>query len=187
MSELEIVTITLSFVLGFGVTQILTGVVDLVRAPNRVQLDWMPLAWAWFLFVFHVQIWFGVFRVGEAAGIDVPTYMSFLAAAVLLFLGGGLILPSQARGLPTSLLADFDLMGRRALVPFVAFLGLLIYVNTSFNGVLVQLNNVLDFLLLLATVAVLVTDRRSLQRIATIAFAVVQTYGFLFVWARPGS
>jgi len=192
ISELEIVTITLSFVLGLGlglgVTQILTGIVDLVRSPKPVKLDWMPLAWAWFIFVFHVQVWFGIFEMGQGSGIAGPLYLLLLAAAIMLFLGGGLVLPSQGRGLPDSLLNDFDRFGRRALVPFGGFLILAVAVNTmAAGGVLLEDANLFDLTLLILTLIVFFTSRRRFQRTVTVAFFAVQTYGFIFIFARPGS
>ena len=116
-----------------------------------------------------------------------PMYVAILVASVLLSLGGGLILPSHGRGLPEALIDDFDRFGRRALIPFAGFYPVAIAVNRASGDGLLDLVNVFDFALFLLTVFVFFVRRRPLQRIATVAFAAIQVYGLLFIWARPGT
>jgi hypothetical protein len=185
MTEFEVITITLSLILGLGVAQILTGVVDLARASRPVTLDWMPLVWAWCLFAFQIQIWFAAFDISNMGQLDGGLYLIILAMAVLLYLAGGLVLPSQGRGLPGNLLDDFDKFGRRALYPLGGFLFVGIAMNLGVGLSFTHPINVFVYVLVIPLVAVLFSSRRALQRGATIVFALVQAYALLFVWSRP--
>ena len=60
MSGFEIITITFSFILGLGVTQILRSVAYVAREKEQYRLHWIPLSMAAVVLLFQVQFWFAL-------------------------------------------------------------------------------------------------------------------------------
>ncbi len=116
MSEFEIFTVVLSFILGLGIAQILSSVVFLIHSRRDVALSWTPFLWALALFELHINFLFAAFWFYSADRAFV-WYLLDLVSAVLLFISGGLVLPSESRALPEALDEFFDRDGRLALVP----------------------------------------------------------------------
>ena len=117
MEIFELITITLSFIVGLGVAQVLASVVGVIRARKDRELHWLPLAWAASIFLAHVQFWFALYSRNEQVTWTWGTFGPVLLLAVFLFLSGGLILPSEASQRSETLLEDFREHGRLSLIP----------------------------------------------------------------------
>ena len=55
MNVSEHLLVLVSIIVGLAITELLTGVRQLVRARKRVRLHWLPLAWAGFAMLGLVQ------------------------------------------------------------------------------------------------------------------------------------
>ena len=184
MSEIETFAIVLSFVLGLGVTQILSAVVFVLQSRRQVSLSWPPFLWAFALLLYHINYLFALLWIFATAGRMV-WYLD-IAMVILLFLSGGLILPSESRDVPASLDQFFIEDGYLALVPLFLFLVLhLVYASLVGLGVW-NFNGAMNFALLL-TIAVGFAARRRASLLTSALFAAIATISFLFVWARPGA
>jgi hypothetical protein len=188
LSELEIITLALSLILGLSMAQMLSSVALAFRARHECRPHWIPLTWAVSIFLFHVQFWFSVYDLDSI----VPAWTwdwfgPILLLAVLLFLSGAVILPSRERDLAEGLLGDFESHGKYALVPISFYLAAFIPMNVRMGMPWVSAANGLDVVLVcLAGVAIL-TKRARLRTAATVLFPIVQVWGVLFVWSSPGS
>jgi hypothetical protein len=187
MSEFELTTIILSFIVGFGVTGILTSIVALARSGEPIRLDWMPLAWTLGIFIDQVQFWFGVMFLQQVRPLTGAYFWMVILAACLLFLAGGLILPSERRGLPADLLDDFDRFGRRAVAAYGAFclvaFGLNLYAGVvPFSG-----PTGVNLALAVCSGVTYGVRHRPLQRAATVLALGLIVFAVLFVSSRPGA
>ena len=109
-----------------------------------------------------------------------------LVSAFLLFLSGGLVLPPAGGAGQPRLDAHFAEDGRLALLPLGLFLLLGIPYLLEGGVPLLDPNHwVLMALLGCAGVAYLRGGR--VRAGATVAFALVTTWAFVFVWVRPGA
>lgn len=184
MTELEIFSLVLSLILGLGVAQILSSSVYLIQVRRETSLRWVPFLWAFVIFLFHINFLFAMLEFYMSARAF-GWYLFDIFSAVLLFVGGGLILPSESRPVPEDLGVFFERHGRLALVPLGLFVGLSIPWNLEAGVSLVDPSN-----LLLAGILLMAgTAFRSRGRVragATMIAAALTTYAFLFVWARPG-
>ena len=184
MSEFELVSVVLSFILGLGVAQILSSMVYLIHSRRETRLRWTPLLWALSILLFHLNFLFAALWFYSASG-SFAWYLLDLFAAVLLFLSGGLVLPSESRSLPADLDEFFERDGRLSLLPMGVFLALSVPYNVEGGLPLLGRDNlIVTSLLVLAAVAFL--SRERIRMASTIIFAALTTYAFLFVFARPG-
>ena len=187
MSEFELITITFSFVLGLGVAQILGAPSAALRNRHSMALHWMPLGFAASIFLFHIQYWFVLFDYDANLISEWTwwTYGPFLGLAVLLFLSGGVVLPTPGSDAGDSLIHDFEQRGKLSLVFLAAYILAWVPANAWSEGTWFTSDVWLNLGLVgLLTVTYFASSRR-LQSAATGLFLTAQGYGLLFVWATP--
>ena len=170
MSELEIVTLSLSLILGLSMAQMLSTVAVSIRGRRESQLHWVPVAWATAIFSYHIQFWFA----------------PILVMAVLLFLSGALVLPGAGRPLPTDLIEDFEEHGRLALVPVSVYGLLWIPLNVRLGAEWLSAMNALNVVVVALAVVVFFSRDLRVRGIATLAYLTVTVGGIVWVWS-PGA
>ena len=193
MTEFQLLSVPIGLVLGLGITKILASISNLIRDRKQIKLHWMPFIWAVSLILFPLVFFFHIWDLNLRFSKDSQSwtwmyYGPVMLHAIMMYLGCSLILPNQLSGTSsTNLLTDFDENGRLALVPLAITLivswplNMYLY-DTPFFSAANYLNVILAALILVA----FLSNRRSLQYIATILFLLIQIYGMGFLWARPG-
>ncbi|MEN8375196.1 MAG: hypothetical protein ABFS34_07080 [Gemmatimonadota bacterium] len=184
MSDFEVFSVVLSFILGLGVAQILSAVVFAIQSRREIALSWTPFLWAFAIFLFHVNFLFAAFWF-YSADRAFEWYLVDLISAVLIFLSGGLVLPSKARPATLDFGDFFDKDGRLALVPLGVFLLLAFPYNVQGGAPMIGPDNLVIAGLLVLT-ATAFFSRGRLRSVASAASAVLTTVAFLFFWIRPG-
>lgn len=188
MTEFELLAIPLSLILGLGITQILGEVVAAIRNREHSRLHWLPLAWAAWIFLVHVQYFFYLWDLYELEVIW--TWSQFgpvLWHVTLLFLAAGLILPGpRERARNEHLIEDFQRHGRLALIPFalVTIDGIILNVF-QYGDTWLSLANVLNMIFTALVVSAFLT-KGWWRSVSTLALGVVLAYGLIFVWSAPG-
>lgn len=186
MTDIEIVTLTFSFVLGLGIAQILGAASAAIRDRRQRPLHWMPLAFAAAIFFLHIQYWF-VLVDYDAYVIDDwtwATYGPFLLVAVVLFLAGGIVLPTPGAESSDSLIEDFEKNGKLSLLFLAAYQLFWVVGNAQWDGwmsIAVWYNVAL-------TVPLLVVHRArpgALRDTAAAAYLAALAFALLFIWSTP--
>lgn len=186
MSEFEIITLTYSFVLGLGIAQILSAASAALRNRHKRPLHWLPLTFAASIFFFHIQFWFVIFDF-DANLIDNwtwGTYGPFLALAVVLFLSGGIVLPTPGADAGDSLIDDFEKNGKLSLLLLAAYILFWVPANAwseDWLSVGVWFNIGLTVPLL----ATYYARNETLRSATATLFFVAQAFGLFFVWSSP--
>jgi hypothetical protein len=188
VSELEIITLALSLVLGLSVAQMLSAAALAIRARKESRLHWLPLSWAAVIFLFHVQYWLAIFGLDEI----VPSwtwdwYGPVLVLAILLFFSGALILPAREKDLAAGLLRDFETHGKLALIPVSLYLLLWIPLNVRMGFAWVSPENTTDVVLVAIAVVVFVARAPRARTLATVLYLAVAAWGVFFVWSPSGA
>ena len=131
MSLFEVITITLSVILGLSMSHILWSTIATVRVRHKLKLHWLPFFWAACIFLQHAYYWFAVYSIEQSIdGWSWSWYLQLLLLAVLLFAAGALILPPESQR-ADDLRQDFQQNGRLALIPLAAHQ--LLWVPTNFR------------------------------------------------------
>ena len=191
MTEFEILSVPIFFVLGLGVTKILGAVGSTIRRREQTKLHWLPFAWVFVILLFQIQFFSVLWGFHEDERTWTwMSYVPILFHPFLYFLSATLILPTQRDDSVDSLLADFDKHGKLAVIAIgiTLFTAIVfnVYVGGSTWSEAMEANILNVILTALIVVVVTSSTRRYLQAAATIAFIVVQLYGILSVWTRPG-
>ncbi len=93
ISAFEYVSVFISIILGLGVTQILTGIADLVHQNERVKIYWPHLLWVLLVLVLHVQEWWVTFELRHLDKWRLPLFLFVLLYPVVLFILARLLFP----------------------------------------------------------------------------------------------
>lgn len=93
ISAFEYVTVLISIILGLGITQILTGIADLIHKSERVKLYWPHLIWILFVLLLHIQEWWVTYELKNYHPWRLPTFLFIMAYPVNLFVLARLLFP----------------------------------------------------------------------------------------------
>jgi hypothetical protein len=189
MSEFEIITITLSFIVGLGVAQLLTSFSAAVRARLEHPLHWMPFAWGAPILVFSVQYWFALLGLDRMlVDWNWLWYSQMLGLAIALFLAGALLLPTRASTAKAGLRDDFVVHGRYSLLALSVYLLGWIAPNAKLDdGDVFTESNVLNSVMVILALIAFKSKVERVWLIATVAFYVVFGYTVLTSYATPGA
>jgi hypothetical protein len=93
ISAFEYVTVFISIILGLGVTQILTGIADLVHQNERVKVYWPHMVWVLLVLILHVQEWYITFELRTFSAWRLPVFLFVLLYPIVLFITARLLFP----------------------------------------------------------------------------------------------
>ena len=185
MSQFEIITITLSVVLGLSMSHLLWAAASAVRSRRNMRLHWLPFAWAAGIFFVHVQYWFAAFAIDLIIdGWTWSWYLQILFLGVLLFASGALILPSESLQRVGELIEDFRQHGRLALIPLAGYFILWIPMSYRIDGATFDAGNIANLILTLLVVGGIYAKRSLIQSVMVILFSAVLIWASVFVWAQ---
>src|ERR1043166_5399334 len=93
ISAFEYVTVFISIILGLGVTQILTGIADLVHQKERVKVYWPHTVWVLLALILHVQEWWVIFELRTFDHWRLPVFLFVMLYPTVLFILARLLFP----------------------------------------------------------------------------------------------
>jgi hypothetical protein len=93
MTPFEYVTVLISIILGMGITQIVTGVADLVHQWHRVRIYWPHILWIFFVFFLHIQEWWATYELRQFESLRLPTFLFVLIYPINLFILARILFP----------------------------------------------------------------------------------------------
>ena len=121
MTAFEFLSVALSFVLGLAVTLVLTSFLSAFRARSESRMDWLPFAWAGYVLVNQFQYWWAIFELSSVSEWTVASFGMLLLLAVILFLAGGLTLPTGSGEYPRDLGEYFSTDGKWGVVALASY------------------------------------------------------------------
>lgn len=93
MSPFEFVTVLISIILGLGITQIMSGVADLIHQSKSVRLYWPHLLWVALVFVLHVQEWWLIYQLKSVIEWRLPMFLFLVLYPICLFILARILFP----------------------------------------------------------------------------------------------
>jgi hypothetical protein len=94
MTPFEYVSVLISIVLGLGITQIVSGLADIIHQWNRVKLYWPHLMWIVFVFFLHIQEWWVLYDLRTLGEWKLPTFLFIILYPINLFILARILFPS---------------------------------------------------------------------------------------------
>lgn len=136
MDSFRWIAVTLSLILGFGVTRLLSAGVAMFRSRSHAQLDWIPLVWAGCIFFWQIQYWWAVIELPRLIQTwYLGQFMILLGLALLLFVTAALILPASELGENEKLSDAFERDNHWALACLSAYFAMAFFADWHFWGI----------------------------------------------------
>ena len=135
MTPFEYITVLISIILGLGITQIMTGVADLVHQWDKVKLYWPHTLWVALVFIMHVQEWWVTYDLKQAFDTwRLPTFLFFTLYPVNLFILARILFPSVPAEGSIDLKIFYFANFRKFLLMFMILIVLSVISNVIVNG-----------------------------------------------------
>ena len=93
MEAFNYVSVIFSVVIGLGLSHLLTGIVELVKARRRVRFYWVHLVWVALTFVGHIFLWWTMWNLRLLRDWNFFSFLLILLAPVLLYAAASFLLP----------------------------------------------------------------------------------------------
>lgn len=175
MDSFKWITVTISIVLGVGITGMLSGAVALFRARGTVRFDWIPLVWAGCIFLWQLQYWWAVIELsGIVRTWTILEFSVLLLLVILLYVSSALVLPPQPVSNGSDLAAAFEHDGRWALIFLSAYFGVALVANVYlWQTTSLNYTQALDFALIVVPILYLRTQERRGRGFVTVFYALL--------------
>ena len=130
MTPFEYVSVLISIVLGLGITQIVTGVADIIHRWSKVKLYWPHLLWIVLVFFLHLQEWWLLFDLRTVTEWRLPTFFLTILYPINLFILARVLFPGDQSA--ENDMREFYLANYRKFFLLVAVLALTSLVDNIF-------------------------------------------------------
>ncbi len=172
------ISVTLSIILGFGVTRLLTAGVAMFRSRKCSELDWVPLVWAGCVFLWQIQYWWAIIELPRLIETwHLGQFMILLGLALLLFVTAALVLPSSELSKGEKLADAFERDGHWALPCLSLYFVIAFVADWHFWGVApLSYSGVLLGGLVLTPLLFVETSSRSTKEIITVFYLVLSLW-----------
>lgn len=133
MTPFEYVSVLISIVLGLGITQIVSGVADIVHQWSKVKLYWPHLMWIAFVFFLHIQEWWVLYELRTLDEWKLPTFLFIILYPINLFILARILFPSAGANAGTDFKKFYFENFRKFFVWAVILIALSLSDNILFN------------------------------------------------------
>ncbi len=97
MSSFEFIMVLVSIIMGLGITTLLSGTVDTLRADTLTKPGLLHGLWVLYLLLLHIGTWLLRWRVADRPQWTGPEVVAFLFAPIVLFALASLVFPRETR------------------------------------------------------------------------------------------
>lgn len=96
MTPFEYVSVLISIVLGLGITQIVSGLADIIHQWKSVKLYWPHLLWILFVFFLHIQEWWVLYDLRGRGTWSLPAFLIIILYPINLFIFARILFPANS-------------------------------------------------------------------------------------------
>lgn len=183
MTPFEYVTVLISIILGLGITQIVTGVADLVHQQERVKIYWPHLLWVVIIFVLHIQEWWATFELRQFDSWRLPTFLLVVLYPINLFILARLLFPlgisTEEIDLKEFYYQNFKkIFGWAIILPLLSLINNVFLIGHAFREEVIQL--LVPFILL--AMIRQKTQRETLHKILAVLFLSLLIVSMIVTW-----
>ena len=93
MTSFEYVTVLISIILGLGITQIVTGVADVIHQWNKMKLYWPHSLWVILTFIMHIHEWWYTYDLKTHESWHIIPFLFINLYPIMLFVMARILFP----------------------------------------------------------------------------------------------
>ncbi len=98
MDAFGYVSVIISVVIGLGMSHLLTGAAELVKARRMIRFYWVHLLWVLLIFVGHIFLWWTMWNLRFVRDWNFFSFLLLLLAPVLLYAAAAFLIPKVEPG-----------------------------------------------------------------------------------------
>jgi hypothetical protein len=130
MTPFEYITVLISIVLGLGITQIVSGIAEMIHHSSKIKIYWPHLLWIVLVFFLQVQEWWWLYELRNSFSWRLPVFLYVLLYPIDLFILSRILFPAFNDG-PVDL-KSFYFENYRKFFFLLALLALLAVIDDVF-------------------------------------------------------
>jgi len=96
MTPFEYITVLISIILGLGITQIVTGVADIIHQWDRMRIYWPHAIWILLVFVMHIHEWWYTYDLKKHESWYLISFLFTIIYPIMLFVLARILFPFGA-------------------------------------------------------------------------------------------
>jgi len=96
MTSFEYITVLISIILGLGITQIVTGIADIIHQWEKMKLYWPHALWLLLAFVMHIHEWWYSYELKRHESWHLISFLFLILYPILLFVLARILFPFGA-------------------------------------------------------------------------------------------
>lgn len=181
MSPFEFVTVLISIILGLGITQIMSGLADLIHQWKDVRLYWPHLLWVVLIFILQVQDWWLLYQLKEITSWRLPVFLLQVLYPISLFILARILFPMSPDAKSTDMRMYYLENYRKFFVMVMILSALSAMENIVFHGL--GIDGWLVNAILFATLGILSSIKmlpEFVHKILAIALVIVMVSGIVY-------
>jgi hypothetical protein len=93
MDAFSYISVVISVVIGLGLSHLLTGTAELIKARRRIRFYWVHLLWVALTFVGHIFLWWTMWNLRLVRDWNFFSFLLLLLAPVLLYVAAAFLIP----------------------------------------------------------------------------------------------
>jgi hypothetical protein len=93
MTPFEYITVLISIILGLGITQIISGIADLIHHSDRVRIYWPHILLIVLVFFLQVQEWWQIYDLKTHGAWRLPVFLFISLYPINLFILARILFP----------------------------------------------------------------------------------------------
>ena len=93
MTPFEYITVLISIILGLGITQIVTGVGDVIHQWDKMKLYWPHSLWVMLAFIMHIHEWWYTYDLKKHESWHIVPFLFTTLYPILLFVLARILFP----------------------------------------------------------------------------------------------
>ena len=183
ISPFEYIIVLISIILGMGITQIVSGIAQIIQRWDKVKIYWPHLILILLVFVIHIQEWWVIYDMRNYKYWRFPIFLFIILYPVNLYILARILFPINWRGGVIDLKKFYYSTFRRIYL-FTITLDVLAVIDNIFIAKYKLQDQLVQFivLIILISVALLNTRKELIHHLIAILLLTITIVTFSFTW-----
>jgi hypothetical protein len=93
MTPFEYITVLISIILGLGITQVVTGIADIIHQWEKMKLYWPHVLWILLVFAMHIHEWWHTYDLRDHESWYLTSFLFLILYPIMLFVLARILFP----------------------------------------------------------------------------------------------
>lgn len=160
MTPFEYVIVLISIILGMGITQIVSGLADMIHRWERVKVYWPHLVLVIIVFFIQIQEWWVTYDMRNYEYWRLPTFLFIILYPVNLYILARLLFPVSWRGKVIDM-KEFYFQNSRRIYLFTITLDSLGVIDNIFIANYTVQDQIIQFIVMALLIFVVAKDNKN--------------------------